>query len=169
MSEDQVQTVETTNRENVLANCPIPIIYKPEDFPNLTQNQLVVVNLLEQRELMTNLQFAAHYGWDGSYISHVTRSIGVVEARRTLWTGRGQALSEHIPAIVRERVDHAKTRDKGCIGSSRLVLETAGVIGVNTAGVTVNLKAEELNVSFTQSINVMAQANELREVSGEAE
>lgn len=165
MSDESAQLATPIDPQTVVANCPIPLIYTSDEFPKLTQIQLVVLNLLEQPDLMQKQEFSERLGWHPSRISQVASQTAVVEARRTLWTGRGNSLSKHIPDIVKERVEHAKGRDKGCIGSSRLVLETAGVIGVNTVGVVVNLKAEELNLSFTQSINVMAQANELRDVT----
>jgi hypothetical protein len=162
-----------TDLNTVLSRCPVPIVYDNEHFPNLTPNQVVVLNFLEYEPVeagakkISKAELAAAMGWPGQQVNNVERSQGVVEARKQLYVGKGAEINRHIPDVIKARVEHAKKENRGSNQASRIVLETAGVLGQQAKGPRIRIQADEINISFTETVNVMELANKQRVNSDE--
>lgn len=148
---------------NIMSRCPTPWVYDIEQFPSLTPNQLAVLNFLEHEATADNplkrKDFCAAMGWSIQHLNSIEHQVGLVEARKSLYIGKGIQLGRAIPGVMRSRIKQAQSERRGANQAARIVLETAGVLGQHARGVQVNLNADEINVSFSETLNVMELAN----------
>jgi hypothetical protein len=145
--------------DEVISKSPVPIVYTFEHFPRLTVNQLLVLNFLEHEaeadKPMSRTKFAQHLGWHIQQVSRTERTAKLVEARKSLYIGKGIQLGRAIPGVMSARIKAAKSDKRGANQASRIVLETAGVLGPQAGkGVSIQFNADKLHLSFDKTMNV---------------